>query len=73
MTETTITVHGEYDIHHPAERGTVSLTLGFEGPERAPVLALTTTLHTRVSDSVRSLTDPVQDTVTWWSSDQARV
>lgn len=73
MTETIITVHGEYELHHPAERGTVSLTVGFEGPDRSDVLDKVAELHSRVSDSVRSIADPTSGPVTWWSSDQVRV
>jgi len=73
MTETTITVRGEYETHHPAERGTVSLTVGFEGPDRSAVLHATTELHGRVSDSVREIAEPQTGPVTWWSADHIRV
>lgn len=73
MTQTIITVHGEYEVHHPAERGVVSLTIGFEGPDRTDVLRATTDLHSRVSDAIRAIVDSANGPVTWWSSDQTRV
>jgi hypothetical protein len=42
MTETVITVQGTYDPFHRAERATVTVTAGFEGPEGGPVVAGTT-------------------------------
>ncbi len=73
MPETVITVQGSFDAFHPAERGTVTVSVGFEGPERGPVVA-------RTSEGTRALVagivdrhDPEHGPVTWYSTDRIRV
>ncbi|ARJ06289.1 SIMPL domain-containing protein [Cnuibacter physcomitrellae] len=71
MSETVITVEGHFDHHHPAERGTVLVSVGFQGPDREPVVARTTSLHGRIAEEAeRMRTDGA---VTWWSADRLRV
>lgn len=70
---TVITVEGRFDHHHRAERGTVSLTAGFEGGDRASVVRRTTELHAALSGEVQSMHAPGAGPVTWWSSDRMRV
>jgi uncharacterized protein len=73
MAETIITVHGEFQIHHPAQRGVVRLIVGFEGARREDVLESTTRLHRELSEEISEMTDPSAGPVTRWSSDQVRV
>jgi len=68
----TISVTGEAKAHRAAERGTVHLTIGFEGRRRAEVLPPTEALHAEVTAVLGSLRDDAGP-VTWWSSDQIRV
>ena len=42
MTGTTITVQGSFESFHPAERATVHVGVGFEGPDRESVVSGTT-------------------------------
>ncbi|RFA09239.1 SIMPL domain-containing protein [Subtercola boreus] len=71
MADTIITVEGRFDYHHPAERGTARLTAGFEGPEKAPVLARTTAVHSVLAGQAEKLRSG--GAVTWWSADRMRV
>ena len=73
MTDTIITVQGEYEIHQPAERGTVRLSAGFEGGNRDAVTLQATALHDQLTTEVRSMLDQQAGPVTWWSADQLRV
>ena len=72
-TEPVITVTGEAEIQHAAERGIVRLTAGFDGPRRDRVLAPTEALHVELSRMLQGLHDGDHGPVTWWSSDQVRV
>ena len=71
MSETIITVEGRFDYHHPAERGTVLISAGFQGPEREPVVSRTTALHRALSQTTEQFR--AQSAVTWWSADRLRV
>ncbi|QWT23034.1 SIMPL domain-containing protein [Subtercola sp. PAMC28395] len=71
MAETIITVEGHFDYHHPAERGTVMLAAGFQGPERASVVSRTAQLHGALTQQAQQLV--AGNTVTWWSADRMRV
>ncbi|WP_370246396.1 SIMPL domain-containing protein [Nocardioides sp.] len=70
-----VTVRGAAELFRTAERATVTVTLGFEGPDREPVLSRTTRgtaalvagLHDRHSPE-----DPAAGPVTWFSSDRLR-
>lgn len=73
MSETIITVEGGFDHHHPAERGTLKLTAGFQGGDRASVVARTTQLQTGLAAEAAQLLDPQNGPVTWWSADRLRV
>ncbi|MDF2443181.1 MAG: uncharacterized protein JWR01_1384 [Subtercola sp.] len=71
MVDTIITVEGHFDYRHPAERGTAQLGIGFEGAEKAPVLARTTELHSVLARQAERLR--AGGAVTWWSADRMRV
>jgi len=73
MADTIITVQGEYELHQPAERGTVQLTIAYDGAERDEVLARTTQRHVSLTSELRDIHDPTSGPVTWWASDQLRV
>jgi uncharacterized protein YggE len=73
MAETIITVQGEYELHHPAERGTVRLTVAYQGEQRDEVLALATQRHLSLTSELRDIHQPQSGPVTWWASDQLRV
>ena len=73
MTETTITVQGEYAAWYPAERATVTISALADGNDRDNVFARAVT----ASDSVRNLIESIHDKevgpITWWSSDSVRI
>ncbi|GAA4696875.1 SIMPL domain-containing protein [Nocardioides conyzicola] len=73
MAETVITVQGSYDSFHPAERATVTVTVGFEGPERSSVVAGTTQGTTALVAGIAARHDPSHGPVTWYSTDRIRV
>src|SRR6478735_6837273 len=67
---TEITVRGSFSAFHPPERGTVSASVAYEGPEMEPV-------YDRVARDLEILKSSImarkdQGTVTWWSADQLR-
>ena len=73
MTDTIITVQGEYSAWYPAERATVVASVHADGPKREPVFARAV----EASDAVRNLIESIHDKsagpITWWSSDSVRV
>ena len=73
MAGVTITVQGSFDAFHPAERAIVHLGVGFEGPEKSQVHALTARAAAEVTETISALHVPDRGPVTWWSSDQLRV
>ena len=73
MAETIITVQGEYELRHPAERGCVRLTVGFDGPDREDVLGRTTEGQASLTSELRDLHDSQSGPVTSWTSDNLRV
>lgn len=73
MTETVITVQGTYDSFHPAERATVTVTVGFEGPERAPVVAAATQGTSALVAGIAARHDPTHGPVTWHATDRIQV
>jgi uncharacterized protein YggE len=73
MADTIITVQGEYELHHPAERGAVRLRVSYEGATREEVLARTTQRQVSLTSELRELHSPQAGPVTQWSSDQLRV
>lgn len=70
MAETIITVRGRFEAKHPAERATVHLSLGFEGPARDTVVSATTSRQRQVVAEITAMHDPAAGPVTWWTSDQ---
>jgi len=73
MADTIITVQGEYELRHPAERGALRLRVSYEGPARDEVLGLTTQRQISLTSELRDLHDPQNGPVVQWSSDQLRV
>jgi len=73
MPETVITVQGSYDSFHPAERATVTVTVGFEGPERATVVSGTTQGTTALVAGIAARHDPAHGPVTWYATDRIQV
>lgn len=73
MPETVITVQGSHDAFHPAERATVTVGVGFEGPDQAPVVARTTQGTAALIAGIVDRHDPERGPVTWWASDRIRV
>jgi uncharacterized protein YggE len=73
MPETVITVQGTYDSFHPAERATVTVTVDFEGPERAAVVAGTTQGTSALVAGITARHDPAHGPVTWYATDRIQV
>jgi hypothetical protein len=73
MSETVITVEGVFEHHHPAERGTVRLTAGFQGGDRSSVVSRTTQLQAAIAAEAQQMHDPANGPVTWWSADRLQV
>ena len=73
MAETIITVQGEYELKHAAERGYVRLTVAFDGPDREEVLAHTTERQASLVSELRDLHDSQAGPVTSWTSGSLRV
>ncbi|CAN5277065.1 SIMPL domain-containing protein [soil metagenome] len=73
MTDTIITVQGEYSACYPAERATVTASIHADGPKRDTVF----TRAVEASDALRNLIESIHDKqvgpITWWSSDSVRV
>jgi uncharacterized protein len=73
MTETVITVQGEFSAWYPAERATVSVTIAFDGPERELVFVSARDAADSLRQTVEKLHESGVGPVTWWSSDRLRV
>jgi uncharacterized protein YggE len=73
MADTIITVQGEYELKHPAERGAVRLSVAYEGEQRDETLTLATQRHASLAAELRELHSPQSGPVTSWASDQLRV
>lgn len=73
MTETTITVQGQHSAWYPAERATVLVSIGFDGPDRGPVFEAATASLAAVRATVEALHDASAGPITWWSADSLRV
>lgn len=71
--ETVITVEGRHESRHAAERGTVTLVVGFDGELREDVVQRTTHAHARLVDQVRALHDPVVGPVVSWAAHRLAV
>lgn len=70
---TVVTVRGCHQASFPAERGTVTVEVGFEGPERDAVVTSTTQGTAALLAGVRLREDPETGSVTWFSTDSLRV
>ena len=70
MNDTIITVEGHFDYRHPAERGTVHVSAGFQGPAREEVVRLTTQRHSGLAEEAQRLRQ--EGAVTWWSAERLR-
>jgi uncharacterized protein YggE len=73
MADTIITVQGEYELRHPAERGTVRLQVAYDGEDREEALALATQRHQQLARELRDLQEGASGPVAQWSSDSLRV
>lgn len=73
MPETVITVQGSFDSFHPAERATVTVAVGFEGPERAAVVTRTAQGTTALVAGITARHDPAHGPVTWYATDRIQV
>jgi uncharacterized protein len=73
MSETVITVQGSFDSFHPAERATVTVTVGFEGPERAPVVTRTTQGTAALVAGIVERHDSERGPITWHATDRIHV
>src|SRR4051812_1247320 len=72
-TPTVITVQGSHSEWFAAERGTVQVSVAFDGADRAPVFEKATTVAAVVTAELGAMLDADAGPVTWWSSDQVRV
>ncbi|WP_161972333.1 SIMPL domain-containing protein [Glaciihabitans arcticus] len=73
MTDTIITVRGEFSAWYPAERATVWAAISFDGPSREDVFARATEAAETLRSSITALHDAEKGPVTWWSSESVRV
>lgn len=69
---TEFTVRGSHIAYQRPERGTVRVTLGFEGPALKPVYDRVVHDLESVQQSVKALHDPERGPVTWWSTKHVR-
>jgi len=73
MTETIITVQGEYSAWYPAERATVRSSVHAYGAKRDAVFTRAVTAADTVRVLIEAVFDKQAGPVTWWSSDSVRV
>jgi uncharacterized protein YggE len=73
MTETTISVQGHHSAWYPAERATVIVAIGFDGPDRETVFEAATASLDALRQTVEALHDASAGPITWWSADSVRV
>jgi uncharacterized protein len=71
MSETVITVQGSSWIEHAPEQATVRVTVGHDGPTRAPVFDATSRVAETLTTALRGLLDA--GSVISWSSDRISV
>jgi uncharacterized protein YggE len=73
MTDTIITVQGQYSAWYPAERATAQVTVHVDGPKRQAVFDRAMASSATVRGSIEALFDKESGPVTWWSSESVRV
>ena len=73
MTETTITVQGNFSAHYPAERATLSLSAHHEAAERGPAFSATVASSDAVRECITRLGDAAAAAIARWSSDSIQV
>jgi len=73
MTDTVITVRGEFSAWYPAERATVVASIQMDGAARDEVFSRATAAADEVRESIELLHNSSNGPVTWWSSDSVRV
>jgi len=73
MTDTVITVRGEFTAWYPAERASVVASIQVDGTARDSVFSRATAAADEVRASIEALHNPSAGPVTWWSSDSVRV
>lgn len=73
MPETVITVQGSHDAYYPAERATVTVVIGFEGPERAAVVSQATEGTSALVAGIAARHHPDRGPVTWHATDRIQV
>jgi len=73
MSDTIITVQGEYSAWYPAERATASASVHADGPKRDVVFARAVEASDALRNLIESLYDKEAGPVTWWSSESVRV
>lgn len=69
---TEFTVRGSHVAYQQPERGTVHVTLSFQGPQLQPVYDRVVADLESVKTSVKALHDPERGPVTWWSTKHVR-
>lgn len=73
MSETMITVQGEYEDGRAAERGTVRVLVTYDDASRHEALGLATERHTELVAGLRELQEAPGAPLLRWSSEQLRV
>lgn len=73
MSETIITVHGEFTSKHEPERATAQVTISHDGESRDVVLTQTAQLHTELQADLAPLHEPEKGPVTEFSAGNATV
>lgn len=73
MNETVITVRGQNVAWYAPERATVTLTIGFDGPDRQSVFDATTRAAETVRSMILALHDSQSGPISRWSSDSVGV
>ena len=73
MTDTIITVQGEYSAWYPAERATVGAGVHCDGAKRDDVFQRALVAAEAVRASIESMHDTDVGPITWWTSDSVRV
>ena len=63
-----ITVSGKSEIHHPAERGTVTLVVSFEASDAGRAFEPAARVHAKITEELRALASQEPAPITWWSS-----